>query len=220
MTMQPPIDYARLAKLAEEFTTHWERLQALYLDCVVGFHYIIDHLRAEQMKAGNFVAGNELDSEEFQDTRMFDYEDILPDDFCTSGIHRATQGEVKSRNKEGGMNYSTLGQLCIVSFYDFWEGYLRTEYVKAKGLYDPSKHRECLRDHASNDLWGDMRYLREAIVHHQGIATGQIAKAKVIKCFKPGDKIEISPYLMRAIFLALLTFRNELFHEQLPPFIL
>ena len=73
------------------------------------------------------------------------------------GIHRAPQGAVKARNVEGGANFKTLGHLCLVSFYDFWSDYLRAEYVKAKGLYDPKKHDECLREHARFDLWGDLR---------------------------------------------------------------
>jgi hypothetical protein len=88
----PPINHQRIGELAEEFTAVWNRLQALYLDSVVGFHYIADHLQAEQAKARDFVSGSEPDSEECQDTRRFSYDGILPDEFCTSGIHRATQG--------------------------------------------------------------------------------------------------------------------------------
>ena len=56
----PPINYQR-RELAKEFTAVWNRLQALYFDSVVGFHYITDHLQAEQAKARRFVSGSELD---------------------------------------------------------------------------------------------------------------------------------------------------------------
>jgi hypothetical protein len=56
-----------------------------------------------------------------------------------------------------------------------------------------------------------------SIVHHRGIATDAVAKCKLIKWFKPGDQIAISPDSMRAIFLALLMFRNELHREQFEP---
>ena len=160
-------------------------------------------------------------SQEFQDTRMFTYPDIFSEDFGTSGIHRATQGEVRARNTRDGSNFTTLGQLCLVSFYDFWNDYLRREYVIAKGYLDPNERndevvKQLLREHASHDLWGDLRYLRTSIVHYQGIATPDVAKCKLIKWFKPGDLISITPEHMRAIFLALLTYRNELSREQFP----
>jgi hypothetical protein len=41
----------------------------------------------------------------------------------------ATQGEVKARNAPNGANFTTLGQLCLISFYDFWNDYLRRDYV-------------------------------------------------------------------------------------------
>jgi hypothetical protein len=215
------VNYRRLGQLADEFTQHWKRLQAFYLDAVVGFDLVRGHVVAEQEQARSFVRGSDLDSEAFQDTRMFTYTQILSEDFCTSGIHRATQGEVKARNKIDGENFTTLGQLCTVSFCAFWNDYLRREYVLAKGKLAPEERdgrvvKESLRLHASNDLWGDLNYLRNSIVHNHSIATSDVGRSKLIKWFKPGDSITITPERMRAIFLALLTYRNELDKEQYP----
>lgn len=217
----PNVDYQRLHQLSEEFTQLWNRLQALYLDAVAGFAFVRDHVESDQAHARSYVQGSELDSEEFQDTRMFTYSQIFSEDFCTSRIHEATQGEVKARNAPGGANFTTLGQLCLASFYDFWNDYLRREYVIAKGHLDRDEScktvvEACLREHASHDLWGDLRLLRNSIVHNKGIATSRVAGCKLIKWFKPGDPISITPEYMRAIFLALLTYRNELFEEHLP----
>jgi hypothetical protein len=219
--VDPNVDYVRLRELSYQFTKHWERLQAFYLDSVAGFEFVRTHVEAEQAEARAYVRGSELDSQEFQDTRMFTYSDILAEGFCTSGIHRATQGEVRARNAHDGSNYITLGQLCIISFYDFWNDYLRREYVVAKGMLERDEPngevvKQRVREHASHDLWGDLYYLRSSIVHHQGVATSDVAKCKLIKWFRPGDLISITPDHMRAIFLALLTYRNELFGEQFP----
>ena len=150
------IDYARLAELSEEFTWHWERLQAFYLDAAAGFAFVLGYVQSEQQRAMEFVRGTELDSTEFQDTRLFSYDQIFNESFCTSAIHHATQGEVKARNEPGGFNYTTLGQLCLIAFYDFWKDYLRREYAIAKGVLNPNETRneiveECLRTHASHD---------------------------------------------------------------------
>lgn len=217
----PKIDYQRLRQLSEEFTQVWNRLQALYLDAVAGFALVRDHVESDQVHARSYVQGSELDSEEFQDTRMFTYSQIFSEDFCTSRIHEATQGEVKARNAPGGANFTTLGQLCLASFYDFWNDYLRREYVIAKGHLDQDEScksvvKARLREYASHDLWGDLRLLRNSIVHNQGIAISDVAGCKRIKWFKPGDPISITPEQMRVIFLALLKYRNELFEEHLP----
>ena len=72
----------------------------------------------EQMRA--YLRGTELNSEAFQDTRLFTYTKIFEDaNFCTAGIHQSTLGEAKARNAPSGDNFIILGQVCIVSFYDF-----------------------------------------------------------------------------------------------------
>ena len=43
-----------------------------------------------------------------------------------------------------------------------------------------------------------------------------IAKCKLIKWFKPGDPIAITPERMRVILVSLLAYRNELIGEQFP----
>jgi hypothetical protein len=111
--IEPGVDYRRLSQLADEFTQQWNRLQAFYLDAVVGFDLVHGYVVAEQKKVISYIQGTGLDSEEFQDTCMFTYHRLLSDEFCTSGTHRATQGEVKTRNKLDGENFVTLGQLCF-----------------------------------------------------------------------------------------------------------
>ncbi len=219
--IDPNVDYQRLHQLSEEFTRVWNRLQAFYLDAVAGFAFVRSHVESDQARARSYVQGSELDSEQFQDTLTFTYSQIFSEDFCTSKIHSAIQGEVKARNVPSGANFTTLGQLCLVSFDDFWNDYLRREYVIAKGHLDPDESNDSvvkarLREHASHDLWGDLRLLRNSIVHNQGIATSDVTRCKLIRWFKPGDPISITPEYMRAIFLALLTYRNELFEEHLP----
>lgn len=219
--IDPKVDYQRLHQLSEEFTELWNRLQAFYLDAVVGFALVRSRVKSDQARARSYVQGSDLDSEEFQDTLTFTYSQIFSENFCTSIIHEATQGEVKDRNAPGGANFTTLGQLCLVSFYDFWNDYLRREYVIAKGHLDPDESNVSvvqarLREHAGHDLWGDLRLLRNSIVHNQGIATSDVTGCKLIRWFKPGDPITITPEYMRAIFLALLTYRNELFEEHFP----
>lgn len=219
----PNTDYRRLAELAEEFFQHWKHLQALYLDSVVGFSFVRQRVEDNQAFARKIAEGTELDSQEFQDTRIFSYREIFKNEFVTSGIHQSTQGEARKRNAHDGDNFITLGQLCVTSFYDYWEEYLRREYIVAKGKLardekDFGRVQACLREFASFDIWGDVYYLRNAIVHHRGIATSQVEeRTKCLKWFKRGEKIAITPERMRLLLLELLKFRNQLYAEQFPP---
>jgi hypothetical protein len=220
-SVDPHIDYRRLRELSNEFLQHWKRLQAFYLDAAAGFAFVRGQVESNQARSRSYLAGTELDSEEFQDTRVFTYANIFAGGFATSGIHEATLGEAKARNAPDGSNFTTLGQLCIISFYDFWNDYLRREYVIAKGQLHRGEQDqsviECsIRKHASHDLWGDIRLLRQSIVHNQGIATSDIKRCKIIKWFKTGDRISITPERMRTIFLALRMYYNKLFKEQFP----
>lgn len=219
--IDPQIDYRRLRQLSDEFTDLWKRLQSFYLDAAVGFAYVRGHVEENQERHRSYVRGSEFDSEEFQDTLSFSYDKIFSGAFCTSAIHKATQGEVKARNAPGGANFTTLSQLCLVAFYDFWNDYLRREYVIAKGKLDAHETEKkvieaALREHASHDLWGDIRHLRTSVVHNQGIATSDVTRCKLIKWYRPGDPIALTPEHMQALFLALLGYRNELFKEQFP----
>jgi hypothetical protein len=155
-----PINYVRVRELSEEFTQLWKRLQAFYLDAVAIFNLIRDHVEKNQEQMRTYLHGTELDSEAFQDTRLFTYANIFNDDnFCTAGIHRSTLGEAKARNASSGGNFVILGQVCIVSFYDFWNEYLRHEFVVAIGQLDRNELRQP----------GILRQTRPRCPHHAPI---------------------------------------------------
>jgi len=216
------VDYLRLQKLSYELGEFWRRIHGFYLDAVAGFSFVHSRIEQDQARIRQLIDDIEISSETFQDTRMFSYSMVFSKEFCGSGIHHATQGEVKSRNRPGGMNYIILGQLCVVSFFDYWNDYLRKEYAIAKGALnsqenDQKKIDMILADHARDDFWGDMRHLRNSIVHNGGIANSDIAKCKLITWFSPKQEINLTPVMMRSVFLAVLQSRNKIFSEGLPP---
>jgi len=217
----PNINYIRLRELSDEFTNLWKRLQSLYLDASIGFLFIQSHANSEQIKSRSYIKNTQLDSEDFLDSLQFSYGKILSKGFCTSSIHKATIGEVKARNATDGANFTALGQLILVSFYHFWNDYFRREYVVAKGKLDEKERDEkviksAISKYAKHDLWGDIGYLRQSIVHNHGIAISKVSKCKYIEWFKPGNPIDLTPEHMRVLFLELLKYRNELFAEQFP----
>ena len=156
--------------------------------------------------------GAEFDTDEFWDGKRLAYDRLFGQDFVASRLHVGTVRDARVRNEPDGSNFTTLSNLCVIAVYDFWNDYLRREYCRAKGY--GGNHKE-LREHASFDLWGDIRHLRNSIVHNRGVATEEVRRSKVIKWFQPGDQISISPERMRGVFHALYGFRNELHAESL-----
>ena len=221
-SIDPTVNYPRIAELAEEFSNHWDKLWALYIDGAVGFIFVRQHIEGLQEIARSYARGTDMDSEAEQDKRIFLYSEILSENVMLSDIKPAKQGEMKSRNAINGENFVTLGHSCIVSFYTFWEDYLRREYAIAKGFLsaqekDGDKIKNILSEKVKSDVWGDLGLFRNSIVHNHGRASSKISNCKLFKWFNPGDQMLLTPEHMRLIFLRLLSYRNELFAEQFPP---
>jgi hypothetical protein len=187
--IDPTMNYRRIGELTQEFTALWERLHAFYLDASSGFLGIKTHVEEEQSRARAFLRGSECDSEEFQDSRAFIYDRILGESFCMAHVQMPKQGIVKKRNSFDGDNFNSLGQLCVTAFYDYWNDYMRREYVIAKGKLDPGEINKAvgeaaMREYACFGVWGDLRQLRQAIVHHRGIATKSTERCELFRWFK------------------------------------
>ena len=208
------IDFKRMRELWEEFGMHYDQLHAFYHDAVAGFVWFKEKVASDQEVERARYKGSDLDSDEFWDGKRLAYDRIFGQDFVASALHVGSVVEAKIRNEPGGDNFRTLANVCIVAFYEFWNDYLRREYCRAKG-YNDGTHEE-LWQHASFDLWGDIRHLRTSIVHNRSIAINEIRKCKLIKWFQPGDLISISPEQMRALLHELYLFRNHLHAESMP----
>jgi hypothetical protein len=121
-----------------------------------------------------------------------------------------------------GQNAQSLGNLLVVSAYAYWEEHLRIEIGKAKGVIptdarNTDKVRDILNREVVSDFWGDLRHLRNSIVHSHGVASSEVAKCKVITWFKPGEKIALNYQMVRALFICMGTYRNEVHKMQFPP---
>jgi hypothetical protein len=93
-----------------------------------------------------------------------------------------TQGINKDNNKPGGKNHVVMGNMAICQIYSYWEDYYRA--LVAKDL-DSSKNNFI------SDILGDIRLLRNSIVHHRAIALADIKKCIHTKWFSEGDLITI-----------------------------
>lgn len=216
------MNYPRFNELFLEFAKYIEEAHALYLDSVVGYELLYQSLEEHQDQVRAILGSHEHAEKEFQDTCSISYGHLGGGDrpiVSTSPVMR--QGELRVRIEADGRNAQILGSMLVVSAYAYWEEYLRIEIGKAKGLLsDDAKNsketREILNKTVVSDFWGDLRHLRNSIVHSHGIANSDMAKCKVIKWFSPGDRIVLNYKMVHCLFLCMGAYRNEIHSMQFP----
>lgn len=220
---QQKINYKRLSELFWEFAGYLESLHTLYLDSITGYSILHKRLLSHQQDIKDLLGNHEYADGDFQDTCSILYRDLCDKDLTPMSLWPVMkQGDIKDRTKEDGKNYLLLGAQCVVSAYSYWEEYLRIEIGKAIGVIDQNannddKTRNILNKHVVNDLWGDIRLLRNSIIHNNSVANSDITKCNILTWFQPGDPIELDYQKMREIFLKMCVFRNELHEMSLKP---
>lgn len=106
--------------------------------------------------------------------------------------HTTTIGERISRNADCGENATFVGNMALVMIYSYWEDHFRAHIATARGL---------TKDALKPDVMGDIRRLRQSIIHHRGIATDEIDSCKVLTWFTKGDEI----FLNEQMFLQMIS---------------
>ncbi len=210
MESNPQIDRGRLLALFYEFGSWLEDLHAYYHESIAGFNVLHERLLNHQDDIKQLLGNHPYATAAYQDTCSVLYKELGYKDVSPVSISPVMkQGVLKERTCEDGKNYLLLGRHCVVSAYAYWEEYLRAEVGKALGL--PTKND------VEYDFWGDMALLRNAIVHNNGIATKDMAKCKIIRCFNHGESIDLTYQRMQGIFLLMGQFRNNIHEMSLPP---
>ncbi len=213
----------RLLELFWQFASKLEELHTLYLDSLVGYSILHERLNSHQEAVRAVIGDHAYATKEFQDTCSIVYNSLSNRDFTPVSMSPVMkQGEMRERVEDNGRNTLLLGNQCLISAYAYWEEYLRVEIGKAIGVLSQDakadkEARKILNEHVKSDLWGDIRYIRNSLVHNNGVANSMVSKCRLIKWFSPGQRIELNHERMRGIFLAMGEYRNELHKMSLPP---
>jgi hypothetical protein len=197
----------RLLELFWEFEAKLTELHTWYLDSLVGYATLHDHLIAQREKLKSILGEGEFSTDEFQNTLGIAYRDISKFKFTPQSMSPVMkQGELIHRVTKNGHNSILLGRYCIVAAYSYWEKYFRVELGNALNLQRALKI----------DLWGDIRLIRISIVHGNGIAKTNITECKLLTWFKPGEAINLDYAKMECVFTHMANFRNEIHALSLP----
>lgn len=138
-------------------------LYGVYLDATLGFRRLLEYIDSTQAVASELLAshGPEVASVEHQDAQSWIYGLGNPNDPGAQVQHQTTTGEVKRRNRPGGGNYTFLANACVIALYSYWEDSFRGRIAEALGLK---------KSELKAPVMGDLRLLRNSIVHHRAIA--------------------------------------------------
>jgi hypothetical protein len=95
---------------------------------------------------------------------------------------------LKDRNSSNGINYQFASRMTIVYIFEIWEGCYREEIKRKLKIGDNQK--------LVAPIMGDLRLLRNSIVHNKGKAKRDVSKCEIIRDFSEHDSIEITPTRM------------------------
>lgn len=120
------------------------------------------------------------------------FEDPKSPDVVHSRI--VTADNFIEENSPAGINQRQISYSVIVFIYTYWEADIRPRLVKAAGE-DEKK--------VTSEIMGDLRCLRNSILHTKGVLTHERHKKLIIlkDCFALDEQIEISYELMHQIFV-------------------
>lgn len=187
-------------EVLDELISVIDDIYSIYLDSSMGFvqnKRIIEESQKTSMTTLNL-------SQEHLDNLPMTFGAGAPGDPNTIVLHQSKQGDFKSRNERGGRNHITLGNLCIVLLYQYWEDYYRGEIANSLSKGKNEVH---------SDVFGDLRLLRNSILHHRSISLDDISRYKIFKWFNQSDVIQLSPEQVDEIFLTTkaetITLRSE-----------
>jgi hypothetical protein len=180
----------------EDFWDTIDRVYGAYLDATAGFLALGEKIGHGQAQASVALGL----SREQLDSLPFIHGSGDPNVAGSVARHRTTQGQLVRRNRQNGENALFLGAMSIVSIYQFWEDHFRSEI--AAELTMP-------RQDLTNDLLGDIRLIRIAIVHHGGVAKSEIERCRLLTWFKSGDAVTIDEDKMHDLVARLRTVCDE-----------
>jgi len=170
---------SRADDLLTEFAEVVENIYGAYLDATHGFKNMAELITKcqSQIQQSLGIAPSQADK------LPMHYGDSPPEEPGSVVQHTASQGEVKARNAPDGHNPHLMANMCIVALYQYWEDHYRKEIQKSLGLRPKQKIRM--------PIFGDLKNLRNSIIHHRSVAKPEVAKNTVITSFAAGDAIEI-----------------------------
>lgn len=187
----------------DEFEKVVDYIYGVYLDSTTGYDKLRAWFETNQKNTLSTLKDThpELSSIEHLDSVHMIYGKCDPNTPEAVELHRCTQKEYKDRNKADGANFQFLGNMALVSLYQYWEDFHRGQAASKLGI-------------KKNDLkapvMGDLRLIRISILHHAGIALKEVEKCELLTWYKEHDSIFIDKTKFEDVVFHVKNMLNEL----------
>ncbi len=187
----------------DEFEKVVDYIYGVYLDSTTGFDKLREWFEKNQNNTLASLKSThpELASIDYLDSVHMIYGKGDPNTPEAIELHRCTQKEYKDRNSKNGLNFQFLGNMALVSLYQYWEDFHRGQVATEL----------CIK---KNDLkapiMGDLRLIRISIIHHAGVALKDIERCKLLQWYKDGDNIFIDKSKFEDIIYHIKNMLKEL----------
>jgi hypothetical protein len=185
-----------------EFISTINDCYGMYLDGSVGFEKLYFEAVDQQKKIleGLVRTNPKLATKEYVDSTWFVYGEGDPNDPKNVAWHITTHKQYLERNARQGINRRTLARNCIVAIFEYWNCEYRKKIAVSIGKEEIDIKLPIL---------GDIRLIRNAILHNKGRYTKECMKTEIIKGFSEGEEIDFDTITMFTLTQAIKTFMDE-----------
>ena len=165
----------------------------VYLDATLGFDFVYHRVYEEHMVESARQAIHDNPEHSSIDDYLAAVNVLVGDPNTPDAVllHAVSQREYGARNRQGGDNHVFLGNVCLVSIYQFWEDQYRQDIAAALDKAEKNELRV--------PVMGDLRYLRQSIIHNSGIAVSDVERCEVLRWFRRGERIALTQDQMKRI---------------------
>ena len=189
--------YKKLKGITNYYVLVLHQLKGYHQDSLSGFQAYLKDFEASQISSCQKL---NLSISEVDKAQLIYMTGGAPNDPKVIMHHECTQGELKTRLGKGNLNENLLGYFCLSMMYEYWED-IRGKLAVASGLDS--------KDIVS-DIFGDMRNLRNDIVHNKGVASKKYSDSnKLLKWFKEEEIILITTEKLDEITGKIFDFMSE-----------
>jgi hypothetical protein len=178
-------------KVLDELLSISRDIISVYFDAIAGFDRNIGWMNNNQKKSLEMFKNNpENITLAKLDEAGFIYAEGDPNLGMPEIFHHATQKDYKNRNKPTDRNYKFIGNMCLITIYQYWEDHYRKKLADTLAI-----NKRAIK----SDLFGDIGIIRNSIIHNNSIASNKVNKCKLLKWFRSGDKIFINQEMLKTI---------------------
>jgi hypothetical protein len=186
-----------------EYESTVNALYAVYLDSRRGFVELLRLHKYAQRQTINLLSKKnpELANQEYLDSVDYIYGKGDPNQENSIALQRNSQGDYGKRISPDGSNNQFIGNMKLVSLYQYWED-------KYRGTI--ANYLDLNKDEIKSDIMGDIRRHRHSIIHHDSVALDDISKCTLLTWYKPGESIFIQADQMEQMVSAIYEMLSDM----------